>query len=279
MRSAMGLELGLGQAWRLGVAPGAISLWRSSRWRGPAWTLLGEQAFVPDAADGDFAALGQALLPLLGSAAGARRALSVVLDDAYARLWQVELPHGATRLADVEAAAALRFQSLYGEPATPWRSSRAWNAGAPFFCAVPEALLAQIGHAAEAAGLPLVAIVPQFVANWNRWQGRLAPQDWFGQLQGSTLRLGLRQDRRLLAVRALDVPADAGFDWLQQSVLREALLQGVAAPALLQLCGAVPPAWLAHSESAPQQLACRLLGAAGTDASASALLAQSGGQR
>ena len=242
-----GLEkFSLGQGLRLGVASGSVSLWRTSRWRAPTWTLLAEQEYVPqDGLHGDFAGLGRVLEQLLPEGAYAGRSLSVVLDDALVRLWQVDLPQGATRLADIEAAAALRFQSLYGDAPGLWHSSRAWDARAPFFCAVPRALLAQLTRVAAQRKLALMFITPQFARHWNRWQGALKPGAWFGQLQEHTLRLGVRHDGRLRAVRALPVPPGAGHDWLEQALVREALLQGVSEPALLQLCGAAPAAWLA----------------------------------
>ena len=61
--------------------------------------------------------------------------------------------------------------------------------------------------------------------------------------------LGVRHAGRLCAVRALPVPQDVGSDWLAQTLAREALLQGVSAPALLQLCGAPPPAWLTPAKA------------------------------
>jgi len=240
------MRKGFGQGLRLGVAAGKVSLWRSSRWRAPAWTLLGEAAHVPDAdLHGDFAALGQALEQVLPAGQYAGWPLSVVLDDGLARLWQVDVPQGAARLADIEAAAALRFQSLYGDAPGLWHSSSAWDARAPFFCAVPRALLAQLTRVAAARKLALIFITPQFARHWNRWHGALKPRAWFGQLQGHTLTLGVRHDGCLRAVRALPVPPGAGRDWLLQALAREALLQGVSAPALLQLCGAPPAGWLA----------------------------------
>ena len=246
MRRAFGMGL------RLGVAAGSVSLWRSSRWRAPAWTLLREVAYVPDAGlglHGDFAALGQALEQVLPAGQYARWPLSVVLDDALARLWQVDMPQGAARLADIEAAAALRFQSLYGDPPGLWQSCHAWDARVPFFCAVPRALLAQLARVALNRKLALVFITPQFARHWNRWHGALQPGAWFGQLQESILTLGVRHDGRLRAVRALPVPPDAGHGWLEQTLMREALLQGVPAPALLQLCGAPPANWLAPAQA------------------------------
>ena len=99
----------------------------------------------------------------------------MVLDDALARLWQVAVPQGAARLADIEAAAALRFQSLYGDAPGLWHSSSAWDARAPFCCAVPRALLAQLTRVAAARKLALIFITPQFARHWNRWHGALKP--------------------------------------------------------------------------------------------------------
>ena len=270
MRRSFGMGL------RLGVAAGSVSLWRSSRWRTPAWTLLREVAYVPDTGlHGNFAALGQVLEQVLEAGQYARWPLSVVLDDALARLWQVDMPQGAARLADIEAAAALRFQSLYGDPPGLWRSSSAWDARVPFFCAVPRALLAQLARLALDRKLALIFITPQFARHWNRWHGALKPGAWFGQLQESTLTLGMRHEGRLLAVRALPVPPDAGDGWLVQTLAREALLQGVPAPALLQLCGAPPASWLTPSK----EFICQVFSAPDGDSTLSpaARLAHSGG--
>jgi hypothetical protein len=210
---------------------------------------LGEELLAPDAdLHGDFAGTGQALARLLGADNYSGWPLTVVLDDTLTRLWQVELPQGAKCMADIEAAAALRFQSLYGDAPDLWQSSRAWAANAPFFCAVPRALLAQIERVAVADRLVLIAITPRFVMSWNRWQGVLEPGAWFGQLHGQTLTLGVVHDDRLRAVRAIAVPPGAPSCWLEQTLAREALLQGLPVPGLLQLSGAPCQDWLAQRE-------------------------------
>lgn len=272
------MRRGIGHGLRLGVAADGVSLWRSSRWRAPAWTPLAERAYAPDdSLHGDFSALGQALEQLLPAGEYAGWPLSVVLDDALARLWQVDLPQGATRLADIEAAAALRFQALYGDAPGLWQSSGAWEARAPFFCAVPRALLAQLTRVALDRKLALIFITPQFVRNWNRWQGALKPGAWFGQLQAQTLTLGVPRDGALHAVRAVPVPHGAGHYWLEQTLAREALLQGAQAPGLLQLCGAAPADWLAPR--AAGALTCGAFTPPGVEGvlSPTAQLARSGG--
>ena len=269
-------KLSLGHGLRLGVAAGTVSLWRSSRWRAPAWTLLGEAAYVPDdMLHGDFAVLGPVLEQLLPMDEYAGWPLSVVLDDGLARLWQVDMPQGAARLADIEAAAALRFQSLYGDAPGLWHSSSAWDARTPFFCAVPRALLAQLTRVAAARKLALIFITPQFARHWNRWHGALKPGAWFGQLQENVLTLGVRQDGYLRAVRALPVPPDASHGWLVQTLAREALLHGVEAPGLLQLCGAAPAGWLAPAKEFNCQIFAMPYGEGAL--SPAARLARSGG--
>ena len=140
---------------------------------------------------------------------------------------------------------------------------------------MPRALLAQLTRVAEARKLALIFITPQFARHWNRWHGALKPGAWFGQLQENALTLGVRHAGRLCAVRALPVPQDVGSDWLAQTLAREALLQGVTAPALLQLCGAPPPAWLMPAKA----FHCQMLSTPDGEAALSpaARLARSGG--
>ena len=259
------MRRGLGLGLQLRVASGAVHLARTSRWRAPACLPLGEQLFVPDSGlHGDFAAIGKALAQLFAAHDYAGWPVTVLLDDELARLWPVALPQGAARLADIEAAAALRFQSLYGDAPALWQSSRAWTAGAPLFCAVPRALLAQLTRVADANRLAIVSIVPQFVDNWNRWQRTLLPDAWFGQMQGAILTLGVLRDGCLNAVRAIAVPEGAPYHWLEQTVAREALLNGVPAPGLLQLCGTAPSGWLAPRKA--DQFACSTFAAGGGSA-------------
>jgi hypothetical protein len=270
-----------GPVLRIGVAPHAVSLLRLRRWGAAAPELLAEQACAP-AGEGDgapFAAIGQALREMLaqpalaGQLAG--RAATFVLDDQLVRLWQVTPPVGASRLADLEAAAALRFQTLYGEPPGAWRILADCDAAAPFFAAaVPRALLALLEQAAAAQRLAVVGVEPHFIAAWNRWRGALKPDAWFGLVHDNLLTLGALQERRLRAVRTLPLPHHADAYWLRQMLAREALLLELEAPARLQLCGAAPPAWLAADAG---QIACAALQPAlGPEWSVAARLARGG---
>jgi hypothetical protein len=253
------MRRGLGQALRIGVSRGAVSLLRSSRWRGPALAVLAECACAPAADDaGAVEAIGAALEQLLQGGGYAGWPASVVLDDELTRLWRVAPPPGASRPADLDAAAAMRFQALYGEPLDGWRVGADWQARAPFYAAAPGPLLAQIERVAGLHGLAVVAVVPHFIAAWNRWQGALAPGAWFGLVHRQLLTIGAVEGARLRAVRTLPVPHGAEHYWLGQTLAREALLLNLAAPALLQVCGAAPPAW-GQAPAKPGALAVALL--------------------
>ena len=136
----------LGQALRIGVSAQAVSLLRTSRWRmgraTPPVTVLAEHAFAPSA-DHLFDAIAQALRALLGEFELAGWPVSFVVADDLVRLWQITPPAGATRMADLEAAAGLRFHALYGDSPSAWQISADWDVQKPFFAAaMPRALLA-----------------------------------------------------------------------------------------------------------------------------------------
>jgi len=244
-----------GTSLRIGISPAGLCLLRVRRWRGAPLTLLAEAACVPG--DGlPHQAIAPALTALLAGQNLAGHSVSFVLADELTRLWQVTPPPGAARLADLEGAAALRFQSLYGEAASGWKTMADWQAGAPFFAAaVPLPLLAVLEQAAAEHKFAIVEIVPHFIAAWNRWRRALADGAWFGVLHDGLLTVGIVAAARLHAVRLLPVPHGADGYWLKQVVQREALLAGVEAPALLQVAG-TPPAAMTAADAGKGGVRC-----------------------
>ena len=229
-----------GQTLRLGVAASTLALVKTSRWGGPA-QMLGEQSYA--GASG----LQDALAAVLG-AGYAGWPLTIVLSDELVRLWQVTPFAQTTRLADLEAAAALRFQRLYGEPAADWAVRAGWDGDRPFLAAaMRRTLLAALEQGAAVHQVRLVEIVPQFVALLNLCRSALGPGAWFGTLHDRVLTLGAMDPAdagALVAVRAQILPEAPGAGWLAEHLAREALRLNLAAPSRLQLWGAVPPAWL-----------------------------------
>ena len=253
-----------GQSLRIGVSGFAVSLLKASRWFGPRAELLAEQPFSPEGVSAQHAhhAIGLALRELLAGQDVQGWPAAFVLADDLARMWQVAPPAQAARLADLEAAAALRFHSLYGEPASGWKIVADWDMQQPFFAAaMPLPLLAALEQCAADHGMAAVEVQPHFVTAWNRWHGALKAGAWFGQVHDSLLTLAVIGGQRLHAIRSLPVPRGADQYWLAQTLRREALLAGLEAPALVQLCGQVPAA-LAKPAAHADQISCTVLGAA-----------------
>jgi len=249
------------QSLRIEVTPQAMRLLRVRRWGSAAPELLAEQALAAGAA-GVAGALPAALAALLAGQDAAGTAASFVLSDELVRLWQVTPPVQAARLADLEGAAALRFYTLYGETPAAWHVSADWNAAAPFMAAaIPRVLKSAIENAAAQHALSVTAIVPHFVAAWNRHAGALKNDAWFGVAQEGVLALAACEDGKLRAVRHVAIPHGADHYWLTQAAQREALLLGLQPPALIQLSGDVPPA-LAKPASSDKHIATAALGAA-----------------
>lgn len=246
-----------GRALRLGIAPDGLALVRTSAWRHERALLLGQVR----AGGADPAAIGVALSVLLGEHEVGGMTMSVVLSDDLVRLWQVAPPQGATRLADLEGAAALRFQALFGTSAgsgaAGWRICADWDAAHPFLAAaVPQALLDQLAQAAATHGFVLVEVVPQFVAALNQYRKLRRPNAWFGVVHGGVLSVAAYDGRQLAAVRTAPIPAGADRDWLEGHVAREALRVGLGRPERLQICGPAPRGWA--SSAGRLKFACTL---------------------
>jgi hypothetical protein len=242
-----------GQSLRLGVAADGLALLRVGGWPRAGVEVLATAPLEAGAPD----ALANGLRALLDEANPRGWPLTVVLADELVRLWQVAPPPGAARFGDLQAAAALRFQSLFGGSADGWKIAADWDPLRPFLAAaIPRALLSVLEQAAQERRCHLVEALPQFVAALNQWRRARRADAWFGLCHGGVLTNAVSSQGALEGVRAVLVPHDAGHDWLDVHVAREALRLGVAPPQHLQLCGAVPARW----SGAGGKVACSLLG-------------------
>ncbi|MBQ5965846.1 hypothetical protein [Massilia sp. ZL223] len=243
-----------GQSLRIGLAAHGVALVRTGRMFGGEPLALAERHGELSAPDGIVSALNAVFADDLAPAGWP---VTVVLADDLVRLWQVPPPPGASRLGDLEAAAALRFQHLFGGALADWRLSADWDAARPFLAAaVPASLLAQLESAARSHRFHLVEVVPQFVAAMNAWRRERRPGAWFGLVQGGVLSLAAYEGRSLAAVRTAVIPEGADRDWLEAHVAREALRVGVGRPERLQLCGSAPAGWA--SSAGRLKFACTL---------------------
>ena len=260
-----------GQTLRLGVDHDSLALVRTSTVFGARRDVLGEARFdAPEPA-----ILARALGTLLAGAKATGWPLTVVLADELARLWQVAPPPRAASPADLEAAAAMRFASLFGAPPAGWTIAADWQATRPFLAAaVPSALLDTLGQCVREAGCTLVEVVPQFVAALNGWRKLRRPGAWFGLVHGQVLSIAAYDGALLAALRTAVVPPGADRDWLESHIAREALRVGIERPQRLQVCGTAPRSWASHEEGL--KFGCTLLGRDEGGSSAAVRLACTG---
>lgn len=246
------MRKGFGRSLRIDVAPHAVSVQRVSRWGKQAPATLARQDITPGP-EHPHDAIANALRALLGELQVSGWPAVFVLADELARMWRVTPPPGAARMADLEGAAGLRFQSLYGEAPSAWQISADWSATQPFFAAaVPRTLLASLQAVAQDCRLAVVGIEPRFVSAWNRCRRGVKAEAWFGVVHDSLLTLAAPEadGKGIRAIRPLPIPHGADQYWLTQTLQREALLLDMAAPALLQVTGDAPAAWTKPATSA-----------------------------
>jgi hypothetical protein len=241
------------QTMRIGVAPRGVALVRTGLRSHEPRVLLGQVRVLDHAP----ATLGAAVASLAAEHALAGWPVAVVLDDELVRLWRVAPPPGATRMADLEGAAALRFATLFGSGIAGWTLAAEWDATRPFLAAaLPRLLLDALIGAAQAQRFELVEIVPQFVAALHQHGRGHRPGAWFGLLHGDVLAVAAYDDAGLAAVRTVAVPQHADRAWLERLVAREALRLGLACPRALRIHGPAPRAW--DGDTDPPTLACTL---------------------
>lgn len=235
---------------QLGLAGNGISLVAPARGRkgpGACWEKSWPQ---PRGEAPSFEQVLTQLDALLHEATDLRgRSVRVVLSDVWVRLWVARPPANALRRRDCEAAAAARFEALYGEPlGASYRLSADWSARQPFVAAALEsALLDALQAKLSAFELEITAIQPHLAAAWNRWHREVPTGAWFGTLHDDALSVLMLVDGAPLELRRLkaDTAAQAEAGWLRQALEREALRLGLDAPACIALAGSVPAAWSA----------------------------------
>jgi hypothetical protein len=176
----------------------------------------------------------------------ARMPARVVLSDTWVRRWMVTPPQNVSSLADCQAAAMARFQTLFGEPMSGWHLAADWNARQPFLaCAVPQSLLAALKQVASEHGLVLLEVAPQFVVAWNRWRKHLHAGAWFGVMQHKVLAFAVLGQNGLDAARDVTLLDEAMRDQhrVPEILAREALRLNVPMPPEIRLCGQIPAHW------------------------------------
>jgi hypothetical protein len=170
----------------------------------------------------------------------------VVLADALVRYFTVTPPANVSDLRDCEAAAALRFESLFDETPGQWLIRADWHPTQSFLaCAVPRLLKASVEEAASAALLTQMGMLPHFLSVWNQWRHRVVPDGWLVLAHGAQLSLGIASRQRLDSVKRLasSTALDGRLDRLPDLLRREALFLGREMPAQVSIIAPLMPQW------------------------------------
>lgn len=208
--------------------------------------VLVDEAIALASADID-AVLPQQLAAALALLAMLPKRAHIVLADDLVRYFMVTpVPHSA-RLSDCQAAAQMRFEHLYAEPAAAWTIDADWDALSPFLaCAVSKRLIANLHTSLDGAGLQPVSILPHFIATWNGKHAQRHGNAWLVSTHRSQLTIGVTAHGKPVAVRAIIAADGAVRDraWLSQQIDSEALRLGVAPPHAVDVFGDIPNDWL-----------------------------------
>ena len=184
--------------------------------------LLARHAVWPTSGDGFAKALADACAAF---AKENPRQAEVVLSDAFCRYFMLRRPVGTARRAELDAALAARFRSLFGESPEGWSfvSEQHLWAGEELVCALPSTFQSQLLATLRHAGLSIESIRPYWVCcAVDRASERRHGRHWLLGGDRHALTLGLFENGRCLGARSrrpLGVSEDAG-QWL----IREAAL-------------------------------------------------------
>jgi hypothetical protein len=237
---------------RIGLAPDGIAVLRTSGLLRPQTTLIAESALAPVQSTYSDAATTQ-LRQMLTDAKCANLPVSFVLADSWVRLFMVNPPQNSGSLQDCKAAAAMRFQQLYGESLDNWEMRADWQAQHAFLaCAIPASLLTVLQQIAREYKLSVLSVLPQFIATWNQWRNNLKTDAWFGLVHDNALTIAAIDQQKICAVRTATLPEDVlDAQWLTAHLAREAMLLNLPIPKQLQLCGSVSSPSIFNAGTSP----------------------------
>ncbi len=232
-RPAVSVQALLGARLKLALQSRGAVLLRAGPGFGRAWTKVGEVAWEQDPSL-DAAQLVLRCAPLFDGVKAAGLPLWVGLGASQVRVFVVEPPRNGARLADLQAAAAMRFQRLYGDLAADWALALDGRVDQAFVAsALPHPRLEALRALAAAHRMPLAGVEPRFVTAWNQMRAKLAGP-WLAVVDDGLLTLAatVAEPRaHLRALHAMRLP-EQGADrrWLREQVGRVALREGVLPP-------------------------------------------------
>ncbi|HEX7639067.1 MAG TPA: hypothetical protein VF457_11780 [Burkholderiaceae bacterium] len=171
------------ETWCLVLGQREVALWSTSRAQGRrlrAEATLASDVARPAVAGIDEPAIQAAVAGLVDGHVPRGASVSTLVQDECARYFMVDPPDNARRPADLRSAAALRLETLHGEPAEVWTVDADWRASRRFLaCAAPDAAIRAVAGALAAARIRDAGMCTEFVAGWNAHCRRMtAPRCW-----------------------------------------------------------------------------------------------------
>jgi hypothetical protein len=224
---------------RLIVTERYAALWRRRRGvQGRRWDLV---ARVEQGSSQGFGHVE----PLLREVRGP---LHLDFPDSWARTWVTTPPDGARTLADLRAAALLRFERSYGEPLAPhtWCWQAEWHSRRAFLCcALPAPVRDALSQACAGTGVRLASARSHLLRAMDAAPTR---SDAVAVAAGQHAAWALRCDGHVVSVRHAQVEHALG----DERVAAQTLGQRIAAHALqLGLAAPSQVSWLCMTEQAP----------------------------
>jgi hypothetical protein len=212
----------------LGIEPGRVTLVRvSGLWRP---RIVAAEQFALPAAEPD--TIGLPLLEReLRTPRWQRTRVHVVLADTLVRYFIAPVPEGARNRRELQEAAMVRCEEIFGEETKAWTImiDLAPLATHHLGCAFRTAWLDGLRRCCREAGLPLAGVTPFGVAEFNRNERQIGQRSgWFAALGTDTLWLAFKAGNgwRCAQVhrRSGDTLAELP-QWLAQDQLRAGITE------------------------------------------------------
>lgn len=223
----------------LGVEPDRLTLVRLS---GASSNRIVSSATLPFEGGASESTLVEALRQELRAAQWQKAESHIVLADRLVRYFVAERPPGARNIEEVQLAAGLRFEDIFGVPANEWeiRLDMPALTTNQLGCAIRKSFIADLLTACTEAKSPVISIAPFAVSEFNRSHAHVGRTDgWFAALGNRSLWVGRKQGPDWLSVHQHALGEDIAPEFsrlMAQEYLHAALPPQMISPTVW-LCG------------------------------------------
>lgn len=232
-----------GERYSLGISMSGISLSHSAPGRKARTSLLADQAFATQE-HSSLDMLKKALVALLSDKNIRGSAISIILDDEWARAFFVTPPANASSKQDLVSAAKIRFETLYGDTCDDWLIEADYETDDIFLAfGMQKKVMTTINEVCDAYQLKVISISTHFLSVWNRYCQKLPKDSWLGLVNDQVLNLAIIEQQRLVGLRHIHISGHSE-QWLKACLDREALRFKLSSPKQLMLVGNINGYWV-----------------------------------